>query len=165
MAALDNPETVSTLLQHIRAGCDIDKSCTVARVPRRSYYDRLEAAEHAQSEKSPDDWTEHEQQCVVFATSVELAKAQSVTSLELIIAQAARTEWRAAQVLLKKHETGTWSGNQKLELTGPEGGPVVVQAIPAGPDMGDPDVVRAIWQARAERGDAQAQALLAALDG
>jgi hypothetical protein len=161
--ALDNPETVSMLLQHLRAGCDVDKSCTVSRVPRSSYYLRLATAETARADKSPDDWNENEQRCVVFSDAVELARAQSITSLELVIAQAARAEWRAAQVLLKKHESGSWNGTAKLEVSGANGGPIEVTAVP-GPDMSNPEDARAIWEARADMGDAQAIKLLAALD-
>lgn len=162
--ALFDRDGISTLLQHIRAGCDIDKSCTVARIPRSTYYRWLKEGDEAHADTSPDDWTEHQREVVEFCAAVDLAKAQSVTSLELVIAQAARSEWRAAQVLLKKHESGSWNGNQKVELTGPEGGPIEISPVPAGPDMSDPETVRAIWTARAEMGDAQAEALLAALD-
>lgn len=160
---LDNQERLSTLLQHIRAGCDIDKSCTVARIPRSTYYRWLSDARDAVANNDPETWTEHQRDVTEFADAVELAKAQSVTSLELVVAQAAREDWRAAVVMLKKHESRSWSGQTKVELSGPQGAPLQLQVAPA-IDMTDASVAREVWSARAEMGDAQAARLLKALD-
>ena len=163
MALATDPDRISTLLQHIRAGCDVNKSCTVARIPRSSYYRWLEVASDARTDTPPEEWTDHQRDCVEFADSLELAKAQSVTSLELVVAQAAREDWRAAVTMLKKHENGSWSGQPKVELVGPQGGPIQVEVAP-GPDMTDPQVAREVWAARAEMGDPQAIKVMKALD-
>lgn len=163
-ALQQHPDRISTLLQHLRAGCDVDKSCRVAYIPRSSYYSWLTNAREARAELPAEEWNEYQKKCVEFEEAVELARAQSVTSLELVIAQAARSDWRAAERMLKKLEQGTWSGTQKVELTGPEGGPITVAAVPSQPDLTDESQARAIWEARAEMGDERAKALLAALD-
>jgi hypothetical protein len=160
---LDDTENIATLLQHIRAGCDIDKSCTVSRVRRSSYYRWLKEADEILADVPPEDRSDYHRKVLTFAEAVELAKAQSVTSLELVIAQAARSDWRAAAAMLKKHEAGSWNGRTALEITGKDGGPIAVTAAPQ-PDMTDADEARAIWEARAEMGDLQAARLLAALD-
>lgn len=158
---LDDGERISQFLQHVRAGCDVQKSCKVTRVPRRSFYDWLERAEHLRANVPREEWTEHDVKVAEFVDAYELARAQSVTSLELVIAQAARSDWRAAEKMLSKLHPEKWGNTARVEVTGEGGGPVQMNVVPVY-DMVEPESAVEVWRARAEMGDEQCAALVAA---
>lgn len=161
---LDDGERISNFLQHVRAGCDVSKSCRVTGLVRASFYRWMEEATALRANTPPEDWSTYQQKVVAFAESYELAKAQSVTSLELVIAQAARSDWRAAKEMLKRLHPDRWSDNSKVELSGPQGEPVQLAAAVPTYDMSSPANALAVWKARQQMGDTSYDALIAAAE-
>ena len=163
---IDATADITKLLSLLRAGCSVAESCTTSNVQRSNFYRWLDEADAVHASTPPEEQTAYHAKLLRFQSAVEVAASQNLTALELRLHQRAMDDGNVPAILalLKKRESGSWCGNQKVELTGSGGGPVVVTAVPAQPDMTDMNEAKAIWQARAEMGDAQAIKLLAALD-
>lgn len=64
-----------------------------------------------------------------FVALIDEALGEHETRLALLFTQGAETDWHAAEAMLKRRYPEHWGTIQKVEVSGPEGGPIVVADV------------------------------------
>jgi len=121
-----------TLCDAIRMGCSDRLACESAGISPATMYDYIARADSG------------EQPFVEFAEQVRAAKSKIAQAMVSVRTKAALGgDWRAAQAWLGAHRIDECA-RERLEVSGPEGGPVQV------------DIRQRVAEVLAERTDAQA---------
>ncbi len=106
---LDDREAIGMLLQHFRVGVTITVALRMSRISRAAFYRWLKVADEC-ADTSRTEQTKFQQKCIDFVEEAELAHGHAIGSLELVMARAAREDWRAAEKFLKRLHPERWGG-------------------------------------------------------
>lgn len=112
-------ETVELLLDGIRAGLPIHLACDAAGVAESTFYEwqRGEFPRGADKELKAE-----------FPDKLTRARGVSALTNINLIANAAKEDWRAAAWILERRFPQDF-GKQALEISGPNAGPIQVEAV------------------------------------
>ncbi len=154
------PERIKRIVQAISAGNYIETAAAYAGITKSSLFkwlrrgaqerDRCENGGRARIREAP--FRE-------FVILVEKAMADSETRDVALIATAAATQWQAAAWRLERKYPHRWGRRERLEHSGPGGGPIEVESVVViGGD--EEEYVKGMREAR--RMDSKTQAALPA---
>lgn len=116
------------LLEALRAGNYMETACAYAGVGKSTFYNYLSQARDARSKEG--DLTEHEEWLVELLDAVEKARADAeVRNVHLIQHAAQGGTWQAAAWFLERSMPGKWARREKVEMSGPEGGPITLAGL------------------------------------
>lgn len=113
------PERVQQLIEALRAGNYIESACVYAGISPATYYNWMAEAEQ------PDASDES----IEFFEAVTRARAEAEIRNVSLIQKAASDPklWNAAAWWLERSHPTRWGRQQRVELTGSNGGPVQVE--------------------------------------
>lgn len=113
------PEQVAALCEALRTGNHIEPSCRYVGIAPSTYYKYMALAE----EPDPPAWVRE------FSEAVKKARAEAELRNVQAIAKAATDprHWTAAAWFLERSYPKRWGRQARLELSGPEGGPIQVE--------------------------------------
>jgi len=92
-----------------------------------------------------------------FREAVEQARARAQVRNSTLIQNAAIRDWKAAAWWLRNAFPETWTGTDKVEVSGPKGGPIELEAKPYDPY--DPERLAEFIQGLVESGLIPAEAV------
>lgn len=117
----------ATIVEQIKAGNYIETAAAYAGINKSTLYDwlkrggrelqRLAQNPRAKIKKSEAPFVE-------FSNAVEQAQAFAESRDVVLIANAAKTDWRAAAWRLERKFPKKWGRQERVEVSGPEGGPI-----------------------------------------
>jgi hypothetical protein len=113
------PERVQALVEALRAGNYIEASCSYAGISVATYYNWVNDAEK-------DDATP---EAIEFLEAVSKARADAEVRNVSFIQRAASDprHWSAAAWWLERSHPTRWGRQQRLEVTGADGGPIQIE--------------------------------------
>ena len=116
------------LLEALRAGNYIETACAYAGVSKSSFYNYLSQAREARDKDSEP--SKHEAWAMELLDAVEKARADAeVRNVHLIQQAAQGGTWQAAAWFLERSMPGKWARRDKVEMSGPEGGPITLAGL------------------------------------
>lgn len=113
----DDPVIVKRLIDAITAGNTFANAIILAGIGERTFYRWMAQGERARSKSS---------KARQFWQKVKEAEAQAVNRNVLCISTAARKSWQAAAWYLERRLPEQWGRKDKVESSGPAGGPIQV---------------------------------------
>lgn len=124
-------ELQERLLQAIRAGNFQDTAARFAGLAPSTFYNWMKAGRLAQEkEATGEELTPEEYRLVEFLEAIEKARAEAeVRNLHLIQQAASGGTWQAAAWYLERSHPGKWARREKVEHSGPDGGPITLQGL------------------------------------
>lgn len=115
------------LLEALRAGNYIETACAYAGVSKSSFYNYLAQGRKAREQ---DERTEQDEWALELLDAVEKARADAeVRNVHLIQQAAQGGTWQAAAWFLERSMPGKWARREKVEMSGPEGGPITLAGL------------------------------------
>jgi len=115
------------LLEALRAGNYIETACAYAGVSKSSFYNYL-----AQGRKARDiaDPTDQDKWAMELLDAVEKARADAeIRNVHLIQQAAQGGTWQAAAWFLERSMPQKWARREKVEMSGPDGGPITLAGL------------------------------------
>lgn len=113
------PEVQERIVSAIRAGNYLETAAAYAGVNQSTLH-RWVA--RGKEEDAPEEFRE-------FCEAVERARAEAEVRTVALIQQAAPNSWQAAAWYLERSHPKRWARREKVEMSGPEGGPITLQGL------------------------------------
>lgn len=113
------PEVQERIVSAIRAGNYLETASAYAGIDQSTLHKWISRS------KEPDASAA----LVEFRQSVERARAEAEVRTVALIQQAASNSWQAAAWYLERSHPKRWARREKVEMSGPEGGPITLQGL------------------------------------
>lgn len=107
------------ILRYLRAGNYIETACALAGIHPSTYYRWIE---RGNDPKAPAKFRE-------FREAATRARAEAEARNVAIVQRAAGTDWRAATWYLERSFPTRYGRRDRIEHSGPEGGPISLQGL------------------------------------
>ena len=113
------PEVQERIVSAIRAGNYLETASAYAGIDQSTLHKWISRS------KEPDAPVA----LIEFRQSVERARAEAEVRTVALIQQAAPQSWQAAAWYLERSHPKRWARREKVEMSGPEGGPITLQGL------------------------------------
>ena len=124
------PEVQERIVSAIRAGNYLETAAAYAGVTTQTLHSwRVRATKERESIASGNKARENESKFLDFLDAVERARAEAEVRTVALIQQAAPNSWQAAAWYLERSHPKRWARREKVEMSGPEGGPITLQGL------------------------------------
>lgn len=124
------PEVQERIVSAIRAGNYLETAAAYAGVTTQTLHSwRVRATKERESIASGNEARENESKFLDFLDAVERARAEAEVRTVALIQQAAPNSWQAAAWYLERSHPKRWARREKVEMSGPEGGPITLQGL------------------------------------
>lgn len=122
-------ELEQRIVNVVKSGAYLDDAAAYAGIARSTLFQWLATGKQADTKHANGhELTDHEQRCRAFMDAVETARAEAgLRNLALIQTAAQEGAWQAAAWYLERTNPKKWGRHDTVELTGADGGPIVVE--------------------------------------
>jgi transposase len=124
-------DRAARVIEALRAGNYMETAAGYAGLSKTALYKYLAMGKDAvEREGKGETLTEEEQRFAEFANGVEKARAEAeVRNVHLIQTAAQGGTWQAAAWFLERSHPGKWGRREKIEHSGPGGGPITLSGL------------------------------------
>lgn len=122
---------IERVIEALRAGNYMETAAAYAGISKAALYKYLALGREAREKESNGGiLSDQESKFAEFVDSVEKARADAeIRNVHLIQQAAQGGTWQAAAWFLERSMPGKWARREKLEHSGPDGGPITLSGL------------------------------------
>lgn len=124
------PDLVEKIGEALEIGNTIENSMRLAGLSHQTYYNWMKDGKASLAKREKGEYLDEvDRKLIEFVERVNQAEAQAIDTRIRLIHIASKNQWQAAAWWLERRRPNDFALKNRVELSGPEGGPVEVRQL------------------------------------